>query len=525
MFDWICNICDAKLFTANSLWSHYNSEHVQYKYICTICTNEYRGKSSFNVHWEQEHKHDNPHNVNNRYFERRIELVRSNRELKHFVSISISYRFQTNSTNDAVPKLFSKIPSDEPKRGSRSNKRQFIRDPIRGFVRYPFVSDTERPSQRDAAGFSRTAGRQFTRAPDGSITRTSTSISRSVERQFTHDRDRANHRESAESNRSTGNPFAREQISGNECESAMTHRSVELRFRRDSELQSSQYSSSRAQMRGNDRETIVSSTERHGSRDPEHPIGYETSQVSQSSMQYQCVNDRESTGRQLRRDPNGANEPNLTEARIDVIQTKLKILRRQSRSERPSETVGQRYDPYKMALVEHKAVGTPKMECERRPEPKVEQALATTSTNANQDEFKKYLKYYKGLRTGHFDCPICENRLTTRQSLLKHMVTMHGNRERPEYLEPFSRFISKKLIAHVKAKNCAVCGSQCESIEQIISHLSKRHGVEVHVCSIPDCAKVYLHKKNLEKHALKEHHMYVSLCFHACSLFTFRFYW
>lgn len=77
-YDWKCNICSAIFSSFHSVWTHYNSEHVQSKYICMICADEFREKSSFNVHWDHEHKHKNTYNVNT--YERKIELVSSNHE-------------------------------------------------------------------------------------------------------------------------------------------------------------------------------------------------------------------------------------------------------------------------------------------------------------------------------------------------------------------------------------------------------------------------------------------------------------
>lgn len=78
-YHWTCNICSAIFYSSKSVWIHYNSEHVQCKYICAICSDEFREKSSFKVHWDHEHQRSNGTNVNT-YFERKIELVRSNHE-------------------------------------------------------------------------------------------------------------------------------------------------------------------------------------------------------------------------------------------------------------------------------------------------------------------------------------------------------------------------------------------------------------------------------------------------------------
>lgn len=73
--DWQCNICNAVFYSAWTVWNHYNVEHVQNKYICAECSEEFRSKQSCEFHLVHAHK-DARVNSNYRYFERRIELVR-----------------------------------------------------------------------------------------------------------------------------------------------------------------------------------------------------------------------------------------------------------------------------------------------------------------------------------------------------------------------------------------------------------------------------------------------------------------
>lgn len=72
--NWQCNICKTAFYSSNSAWEHYKAEHIQFKYICTICTEEFRELRSFEMHWLREHKISAY--CNKRYLERKIELVK-----------------------------------------------------------------------------------------------------------------------------------------------------------------------------------------------------------------------------------------------------------------------------------------------------------------------------------------------------------------------------------------------------------------------------------------------------------------
>lgn len=136
--------------------------------------------------------------------------------------------------------------------------------------------------------------------------------------------------------------------------------------------------------------------------------------------------------------------------------------------------------------------------------PKLMQSLVHTNS-ALREEFMEYLEYYRCLKAGRFDCPICTASLSNRQGLIKHWNQYHSNRRLPKYLRTPPNVMSQKLMAHCKAKHCIICGSQCETMDRIKMHLMKMHGVEIHVCSVRDCSNAYLHKEYLKKHVMEVH--------------------
>lgn len=170
--------------------------------------------------------------------------------------------------------------------------------------------------------------------------------------------------------------------------------------------------------------------------------------------------------------------------------------RQRSRSShRSNQSTGHKYD--QKNSVEKERSPMPKME---RPL-KLEQPMPTIAP-ISRYQFKKQMEYFRNLKTGNFVCYICKNRLSSQQSLVNHIRNLHGCHAVPGSL---SNAMSRTLLAHCKAKHCVLCGSQCESLHHIKTHLARQHNVKIHVCSVGDCAKVYLHKKSLEKHDLEVH--------------------
>lgn len=92
MKDWHCNICEMVLYSSRSAWTHYNKEHVQFKYICTICADEFRSKASFDFHWVDA-RHQRKSQNDDKYFLRRIELVRFTFEYIFFFYLLDYVRF------------------------------------------------------------------------------------------------------------------------------------------------------------------------------------------------------------------------------------------------------------------------------------------------------------------------------------------------------------------------------------------------------------------------------------------------
>lgn len=328
----------------------------------------------------------------------------------------MSSRFQIESSNGAVPKLFSIV----------TRGREQVRD--------------SRPTQRP-----------FIRGPDSRPSRQSDNRNRSPDRQLV----RYSRRKSPENGEFARHRFENGTERANRRESVGSHRSSDRRFIHSTERERNP-------------------TEGSGFNQPPSEGGPERADRHEPARNPFERNPRE----QMR---NERSERNAAEHS-----------HRQIRSRSPH-----RYEPYRAAADEHQSHAMPKRE------PKVEQTVTTQSV-IDREEFKKHLEYYQRLKTGNFECPVCKNQLSNRQCLIKHMITLHNNRELPKYLDPFSKLMSQKLMAHAKAKNCVICGSQCESLEKIKSHLAGHH-VDIHICSVRDCNKIYLHKKNLERHATEAH--------------------
>lgn len=360
-----------------------------------------------------------------------------------------------------MKKLFTRISTAESK---RAHSREAVRvshttqrrDSIgresagsSGFTRHRFAGDQEHAKHRNANGNSRSNERRFAHDSQYGMVRESTRSSRSAERHYMRDSMRANEHESTTHHRR----FAQspERASGQET------------------VETNPFSRENMQS-GNDREIATRFT-----KDPGH----------------ESHGQRRSNEHSVTPVPEHANH-RKSSCGCGYMHHRLKS----SSPHRSNECSRQRYEPYKM--VEHKSIELPKRE------PKLEKPMIIL-TPISRDDFKSYAEYYKRLKSGNFDCHICQNRLSSRQCLIKHIVTLHGNRELPKYLETDPAVMSAKLMAHFRAKNCIVCGSQCETTEQIRHHLVNQHEVEIHVCSFQNCSKVYLHKKNLEKHTLEVH--------------------
>lgn len=304
---------------------------------------------------------------------------------------------------------------------------------------------------------NRPTQRPFVRGPDPRAARQSDKRSRSPDRQLV----RYSRRKSPENSEFVRHRFEDGAERANRHEIAGSHRSSERRFIRSTER---------------DRNPAEGS----GFIRPPSEGGPERADRRESAQNPFTRNSREHM-RDERSERNERNERSLAEFPY-----------RRIRSRSPH-----RYESYRATADEHQSIGMLKRE------PKAEQTAITHST-VDREEFKKHLEYYQRLQTGNFECPVCKNQLSNRQCLIKHMITLHNNRELPKYLDPFSKLLSQKLMAHAKAKNCAICGSQCESLEKIKSHLAGHH-IDVHICSVRDCNKIYLHKKNLERHFAEAH--------------------
>lgn len=135
---------------------------------------------------------------------------------------------------------------------------------------------------------------------------------------------------------------------------------------------------------------------------------------------------------------------------------------------------------------------------------KTERSYAEKKSYA--EDYKDYIQYYNRFKDGHFDCNFCENRLSNRQSLIYHMIAVHG-KSSPSYLRPqISRF-PQRLITQFKSKVCIICSRTFASHESLRSHLARRHDIQMYNCAIGACAQVFLHQKNLAFHLLENHSM------------------
>lgn len=128
--------------------------------------------------------------------------------------------------------------------------------------------------------------------------------------------------------------------------------------------------------------------------------------------------------------------------------------------------------------------------------------MAKKSEQKNDPEYENFMEYYRRVKDGHFDCPVCNNRLANRQNLFNHFETMHADRKLPSYYKPHHSF-HRRLISKFKKKCCAVCKSNYSSFKELRAHISKRHEIDVYNCTNESCSHITLYRANLEKHEIE----------------------
>lgn len=117
----------------------------------------------------------------------------------------------------------------------------------------------------------------------------------------------------------------------------------------------------------------------------------------------------------------------------------------------------------------------------------------------NDREYENFIKYYRRVKDGHFQCPVCDNQLANRQSLFSHFETMHADHKLPNYYKPHQSF-HRRLITKYKAKSCAVCNADYSSLVKLKTHISNRHEIDIYDCKRESCPYTTVYRINLEKH-------------------------
>lgn len=135
------------------------------------------------------------------------------------------------------------------------------------------------------------------------------------------------------------------------------------------------------------------------------------------------------------------------------------------------------------------------------------------------EEYENFRKYFKRIKNGHFDCPICKSRLASREILLHHFSTIHKGRKLPSYLSPQRSFM-RRLITKSMAKTCIMCDRTYSTSDRLKSHLTKRHEIDIYNCPYPSCTSVYVYQKSLDKHIALTHRIAVRIHFHYFACFV-----
>lgn len=261
----------------------------------------------------------------------------------------------------------------------------------------------------------------------------------------------------------------------------------------------------RERMRENDRETIVSSNGRHSRPDLEHKNGREPHfSPHHFSREQNCANDRHSSessdfsSHRTSRDSLRENGRNSTGG--------SGTMQHQYKSKGTCKSNGERYNPLKMTFVKQSS-GEKAMKS-----PKQYQSVTQADKSCARED-KQRLSYYKQPKTGHFECPVCQNTFSARQSLINHMKNLHDKHKLPTYLQPGNRSYSLRIISKFKSKSCSVCDIDYDSPAKLKSHLATRHGIDIHPCPYPSCTHVFLVKKNLDDHQMEAHFIDVNISF------------
>lgn len=109
-----------------------------------------------------------------------------------------------------------------------------------------------------------------------------------------------------------------------------------------------------------------------------------------------------------------------------------------------------------------------------------------------------FIKYYKFMKAGNFECQVCDKRLSSRQSLITHYVKLHSKHRLPKVLRIQSNSIHKKIIAKFKDTSCFICSKEYASRQTVKAHFASQHGIEILRCH--RCPEVFIFENGLENH-------------------------